>query len=256
MSIIDNKAVFRTAEFDAWAYRNRLIPAEKYLLENYLDKNGKTLEAGAGGGRILLAMKEMGFTSLYGFDYVPELIEEARKKDSGNSICFEVGDAVAPSYEDSSFDQLIYLQQVICFIEDEASRINALREAYRIVKPGGTALFSFLCFEARERSAMYRPYLYYLRFLRKLSRANRTIQYIPWLKVGGKFNFSSLIDLSPYVYWYKLGEICHILSEVGFQIVAIGSTAQIKEEKMCKSCEALASEAVDGMLYVVGRKQS
>ena len=90
MSLIDNKQIFHTVEFDAWAHDTGLRPVEKYLIGNYLDKRAKTLEAGTGGGRILLEMKRLGFSSLYGFDYVPRMVKEARKKDPSGSICFDI----------------------------------------------------------------------------------------------------------------------------------------------------------------------
>lgn len=254
MAISSNKAVFSTVEFESWANKTRLIPAEKHLIELYLDKMGKTLEAGTAGGKILLAMKDMGFTSLHGFDYVPEFIEQAKRRDASNTISFEVGDAVCLEYEDSSFDQAVYLQQVICFIEDEASRMEALRESHRILKPGGTALFSFLSFEARSRSLEYIPFLFYLSTLRKITGSHRSIQQIPWLKLGGRMNFGALRDVGPYVYWYKLGEICQILKQIGFQIVAMGSTRQIREGRMRDCYDTLAKESIGGMLYVVCKK--
>ena len=254
MSLIDNKEVFSTVSFRYWASRARLIPDEKFLIENYLDKRVKTVEAGTAGGRILFEMRSLGFTSLYGFDYVPALIEAARKKDSVGSIQFEVQDAISLNYEDASFDQIVYLQQIICLIEDEQARFKALSEAYRILRPGGTALFSFLSFEARRRSAAYMPYLVYLSLLRRLNGSKRAIQYLPWLRLGGKFNWHSLLDSRPYVYWYRLEEIGRLLHEVGFQIVAIGSTHQIKQGLMHNSYQALLNEPIEGMLYVVGKK--
>ena len=122
----NNQAIFSGVEFESWACRTQLIPAEQYLIEEYLDKKGDTLEAGSGGGRILLAMNEMGFESLQGFDFVPELVERAKKKDVSNRVNFEVGNAVKLRYADGSFDQLTYLQQVICLIENYSLRIRAL----------------------------------------------------------------------------------------------------------------------------------
>ena len=54
----NNKAIYSTVEFDSWAFREGLIDTERFLIEQYLDKEGKTLEAGTGGGRILLEMKK------------------------------------------------------------------------------------------------------------------------------------------------------------------------------------------------------
>lgn len=249
-----NKEVYSTVEFDVWADEKPLLPDEKFLIERYLDKRGKTLEAGTAAGRILLEMKELGFESLHGFDYIPEFIEQAKQRDISNTICFEVEDALHLSYNNNYFDQIIYLQQIICSIEDEQERLKALEEAYRILKPGGTALFSFLSFEVRMKSAAYLPYLTYLRFYRKLRGANVSIQYLPWLKHGDSFNFSSLLDIGPYVYWYKLHEAYQILKEVGFEVVAVGSSCQISQGEMHGCLETLVNEPLEGMLYFVSKK--
>ena len=254
MSMIHNKTVYSTVEFHSWATRKGLIATEKVLLETYLQKKAKTLEAGTGGGRILLEMKALGFTALYGFDFVPKLIEHAKKRDTTHEIFFEIQDATCLSYADSFFDQVVYLQQIICFIEDPALRLTALREAYRVLRKGGTALFSFLSFEARSRSAKYFSFLLYLSLLRKLSGTNRSVQHLPWLKLGGKLNCGSFLDRGPYTYWYRLKEVERSLVAAGFQTVAIGSTRQISEGRMCASYEELAREPIDGMIYAVCTK--
>jgi ubiquinone/menaquinone biosynthesis C-methylase UbiE len=253
-AIIDNKTVFSTVEFDSWAHRTRLIPAEKFLIENYLVKRGKTLEAGTAGGKILFEMKAMGFDSLHGFDFVPEFIEQARKKDVNHEISFEVGDAVSLKYEDSSFDQLIYLQQIISFIEGEEPRLRALQEAYRILKTGGVAVFSFLSFDIRVTSPLYYSYVTYLRCLRMLRRSSLSIHHLPWLKLGGTPNIGSLFDKGPYGYWYSLSEIHQLLNHVGFKVTALGSTRQIDQGVMKDSYDDLVGEQLAGMLYIVCTK--
>lgn len=254
MSVTNNKELYSTTEFNYWANLENLLPEEKYVIDNFFDKTKKTIEAGTAGGRILLSMKDMGFENLYGFDYVPEFIEQAKQKDTNHSIVFDVQDATQLNYKDCSFDQIIYLQQMISSIEDESDRLKALKEAYRILKNEGTALFSFLSFEARSKSIVYSPYLMYLRLYRKLSRSNRQIQYLPWLKLSGKLNFSSLLDAKPYVYWYTLSEADQVLKEVGFRIIAVGSNYQIGQGKMYKSLETLQDEPIAGMLYFVCKK--
>lgn len=139
----NNKEVYSTVDFDYWAYRQNLSQHEKFLLETYLDKEGKTVEAGTAGGRIVLEMQKLGFTSLYGFDYVPEFIEQAKHRDPTNSISFTVGDATALNYDDGFFEQIVYLQQIICCIEDDLGRLNALKEAYRILKKEVLHYFPF-----------------------------------------------------------------------------------------------------------------
>lgn len=250
----NNKQIYSTLEFEDWAYKELLLDEEKYLIENHLDRSGKTLEAGTGGGRILLEMNQMGFTSLCGYDYVPDLIEQAKQRDSSGSICFEVGDATNLKYGDNDFNQIVYLQQILCFIEDSEARLKALKEAYRILEKGGTALFSFLSFHARTSSAVYSVYLMYLRGLRSWRGSTRSLQYLPWLKHGGKINWSAFLDREPYVYWYKLEEADRLLKEVNFEVVAVGSDFQLRQGKIHKSIETLVKEPIEGMLYFVCKK--
>ena len=65
------------AEFSRWAQREGLEPGEQFILARYLDASKKTLEAGAAGGRLLLAMQASGFKDLAGYDILPEFIEAA-----------------------------------------------------------------------------------------------------------------------------------------------------------------------------------
>ena len=131
-TVIDNKAVYAKQEFNQWAYREELEPGETFLINKYLDPQRRTLEAGSGGGRLLLAMQEAGFTDLHGFDFLPEFVAVAKQRDERQTIDFRVQDATQLDYPDSSFDQLVYLQQVLCFIATDQARQQAIREAVRI----------------------------------------------------------------------------------------------------------------------------
>ncbi len=255
VKIYSPKEMYSTVEFNFWAYKEySLSSSDKFLIATYLDENLKTLEAGTGGGRIISCMKAVGFTNLYAFDYVPEFIEIAKRRDITNSINFAVEDAVALSYGDNEFEQLVYLQQVLCNIEDEAGRFNAFKEAYRILKPGGTAIFSLLNFDSRAKSPFYLPYLAYLRLLRKLTHVNRSIQYLPQLKYAGNTNLQSLLDEPPYLYWYRVEEAYQIMKAANFEIVALGSNFQINQGKLPNSLEDFLQEPNQGMLYFVCTK--
>ena len=72
-STISNKDLFGGIEFSTWIEIEDLFPEEKYMIQKYLQPDLKTVEAGTNGGRILLNMKEMGFTDwlsrIYGDKY-------------------------------------------------------------------------------------------------------------------------------------------------------------------------------------------
>jgi SAM-dependent methyltransferase len=215
----DNRAFYEHEVFDTWALRKAaLTDTEEALVERFLDAEGATLEAGTGGGRILLDLQRRGFDDLHGFDFVPGFLDVARSRDASRSIDFSVQDAVALAYPDDSFDQAIYLQQVVCFIERAADRLRAIREARRVLRPGGTALFSFLCYEARTKHPLYAAFNRYLGVLRRFRHPGVSLQYQPWLKTDTKPNLSALADRGPYVYWYRLEEALGELDRVGFEI--------------------------------------
>ena len=249
-----NREVYDGIEFEKWAFHEGLESTERHLIEQYLDKDRTTLEAGTGGGRIVRALRELGFTSLAGFDYVPRLIEQAKQNDASSQIRFDVQDAVDLDYEDASFDQVVYLQQVLCFMETEAERRTAVREAYRILSVGGVALFSFLWFEDRQRSPVIRFFSRYLGILRMLRRSTRRLQSQPWLRHGNRPNVGSLMDRGPYVYWYRAAEAEQQLRQAGFEIHAIGSTSDAERGRLVASSAHLDPNSTGTGLYVVVKK--
>ena len=256
MAVQSNKDVYSTVEFSRWADRERLGSDEQAVIETYLRKDGRTVDAGTGGGRIALAMHDLGYQSLVGFDFVPEFIDSARKRDSAGRIQFDVADATALPYSDASFDQIAYLQQILCLIEGDDARARATREANRILKPGGPAVFSFLCYEVRSASRLYAALLAYWRVLRAVSGSRRPPQEIPWLRLGGKFNPRSLLDRGPYVYWFSVDDAVSYLSSFGFEVVGVGSGRQAREGGLAPSAGALAGKPLEGLLFVACRKVS
>jgi SAM-dependent methyltransferase len=251
----ETKEFYSTVEFGSWADRRGLTHDEKYLIERYLDRDGKTLEAGTAGGRILFEMKNLGFTSLHGYDFVPEFIERARQSDPDHRICFEVHDGTRLGYEDASFDQIVYLQQFICVLDDEAARAKALAEAFRILRARGTAVFSFLSFKTKSGGPSYPAYLAYLYLVRKLRRSERSIRYFPYNYRGGKLNLPSLLlGGGPYLYRYTLREAHHALREVGFTIRAVGSREQITQGFMYDSVDEMEGQPIRKAIYFVCKK--
>lgn len=249
------KNFYSTIDFDVWATKSNLSSDEKYIIETYLNKHKKTVDAGTGGGRILLEMQKMGFTSLYGYDIVPELIAVAKQKDLSSSINFDVGDVTSLNYEDSFFEQIVYIQQILSVLNSEIERKKALKEAYRILQPGGTALFSFISFETTTKGFIYNLYLMYLYTIRKMSGSKLSIQYFPYNSHGGKFNLLGfLLGSGPYLYRYKLQEAYHDLQEVGFQVIAISSREQINQEIMYSNLEEMSKQPIKGAIYFVCKK--
>jgi SAM-dependent methyltransferase len=239
--VSDQRDFFREVELDYWAGAEGLKDEERTLAERHLDPAQPTLDAGTGGGRIPRALAELGFTELTGFDFAPELVAAARTADRSGAIAFDVADATALPYADASFGQVLYLQQVVCTIEDPAGRGAAIREAARVLRPGGTALFSFVCLESRLAAPAQRAYVGYLRAMRRLRRDQRPIQSMPRLRLRGKFDVGALRDRGPYNWWYRAEEAEHALVEAGLEVEAIGFGAELRRRP-------------GGILYAVARR--
>jgi SAM-dependent methyltransferase len=250
----DHRTVFGTVEREYWTEASGLKPDERALIERYLVRDATTVEAGTGGGRILREMRRLGFSSLAGFDFVPELIAEARSADRSDELRLEVQDAARLTYPDASFEQVLYMQQLLSSMESAADRQGVVGEAFRILKPGGVALFSLLPYEVRARSVRHRPYLLYLRGLRRLRGTKRSDQLLPRLRMRGRFNPAALRDSGPYVYWYGSEEVERELAAAGFEITAIGTTPQVLGGDMPSSASALRGAKLAGTLYVVCRR--
>ncbi len=246
-----HKDIYETVDFSFYVTRKGLVPLERFLVQQFLNKEAKTLEAGTGGGRIVLELADLGFSSLYAYDFVPGLIAEAAKKDPHKRVTFEVQDAPHLTYADQSFDQVLYLDQMISSVESPEDRLQVVREAYRVLRPGGTAAFTFLNYDFRARSIFFVPYLIWLKLLRWLRRDGRPLQYMPYLNLGGGINWSALLDRSPFTYWFRAWEANELLEKAGFQVVAALTEFQAQRGQYCTSVRELAEQGRRGKLAFV-----
>jgi ubiquinone/menaquinone biosynthesis C-methylase UbiE len=241
-----NADLYSNDLFDSWINRKNLIPVEEFLLKKYLtDTTKSVLEAGTGGGRISFRIEQMGFSNISAFDFAPIMIMHANKvaKNAGSNVQFKILDASNLAvYESNTFDYLIYLQQVLCFIDKEDLFIDSLKEAYRIAKQDGIIIYSFLDFDSR----IFNPTLSkIISILRKLRKECISKQHLPWLKINNKFNWKLFNKNQPVTYWVKRDQIISVLKEIGFSIVEANNANQVTEQNDKKRL---------GMLYIVCRK--
>jgi SAM-dependent methyltransferase len=252
---VDNNSWFAEYEFDLWAYREGLYNFEELIINNYLTKEGPTLEAGTGGGRLLLELQTRGFTDLHGFDVLPQFVAVAKTRDKSRTIDFRVMDVISLEYADKSFNQVMFLQQVLCFVETDSDRQRAVAEAFRVLRPGGTLVVTLLADRGRrEQSRRHRLILAYLACLRKLTFSARTLQSTPWLRVKGNINWAALLDRGPYVYWFREDEAARLFLSAGFEIIAVGTDAQVKNGRFLISFEELSRAPFRGGIYIVCKK--
>ena len=102
----------------------------------YLSKDGIILEAGCGLATVLMKLRDMGFTVI-GLDYAERALHTARRADP--TLDLQVGDVHALPYADNSLHGYLSFGVLEHF---EHGVIPALREANRVLVPGGTLVLT------------------------------------------------------------------------------------------------------------------
>jgi ubiquinone/menaquinone biosynthesis C-methylase UbiE len=114
---------------------NRLVIVGELLCEAVdVHAEQKVLDVATGSGNTALSAARRSCEAT-GIDYVPELIEEARRRAEaeGLEVSFEVGDAENLPYPDASFDVVLSTFGVM-FAPDQE---KAAGELLRVCRPGG-----------------------------------------------------------------------------------------------------------------------
>ena len=121
-----------------------LWESERILIEKYIRKDARVLELGCGAGRVANAMAGMGYGGVVATDFSPEMVEAAEKiaLSKGLSLEFKVCDATRICFESSAFEAVVFAFNGLMQIPRRARRLKALREIYRVLKPGGVFIFT------------------------------------------------------------------------------------------------------------------
>ena len=152
---------FRTHDADFWDQHLALEVAERYFEEaeqghlglgfveklfcHYLPRRGRTLEAGCGFGRIVIGLHARGY-DVEGVDWASKTVKFAQ--DMYPDLPIRVGDVMRLDVPDGYYSGYISLG----VIEHRREGPEPfLKEAYRVLEPGGVAFISVPYFNALRR---------------------------------------------------------------------------------------------------------
>jgi SAM-dependent methyltransferase len=130
-------------------------PGERQALTDIADqvRDKRILDLGVGGGRTVEALLQLS-SNYVGVDYVDEMVMSCRRSFPG--VRFEKMDARSmPVFPDGSFDLIMFSQQGICMVDHEG-RMAILREAHRLLAPGGVFIFSTYNRNSVEHDQLFR----------------------------------------------------------------------------------------------------
>ena len=127
--------------------RSSIWPETKFLFDKYLIPGEKILDLGCGNGRYFECLKEKK-TEYFGVDNSEGLIKIAKSRYP--QADFQTSDALNLPFPADFFDKLVGIA-VFHHIPSEEFRIRFLKEAKRVLKPGGILILTVWNFrEAKE----------------------------------------------------------------------------------------------------------
>ncbi len=154
------------ASLDAYARETGLFPVEQRILRDHFPPPpAEVLDIGCGAGRTTRHLHELGYRVIAG-DIVPQMVERARHILPGADI--RVLDATRLELASNAFDAVWFSFNGLDCIYPFASRLQALSEIHRVLKPGGIFIYSSHNVLGRF-TRVFRPYKrclgYHLKFI-------------------------------------------------------------------------------------------
>lgn len=120
---------------------------------------GRAVEIGSGLGRIVRALSRRGFAEVVGVDISPTMVERARRLVTEPGVRFELGDGTGlAAVEDASAD-LVLTFTVFQHMPDPDLIAGYVREAARVLRPGGVLVAQWNGMDGAGRWALRRAWL-------------------------------------------------------------------------------------------------
>lgn len=157
----ENAIKYRQSPSASWSDEH-MIHMEIAQLRKYITMGDKVLDVGCNNGYSTVRLAEGNNISIKGIDYVEELVNEAklRLKEDGlrfgkGSIYFDMGNIMRLDEVDNAYDKLV-VTRVLINLGNWENQCAALKECYRVLKPGGLLLLSEAVLQGWENVNRFR----------------------------------------------------------------------------------------------------
>jgi ubiquinone/menaquinone biosynthesis C-methylase UbiE len=214
LELAQNLAAYRTPEVVANLSVYRWFDEEVNLFPEYYKPGETVLDLACGVGRTTLLLHEMG-VAVRGVDISDVLIETAKRR-------FPYLDLRIGSYDQieepgASFDHVLISFNGIDYAFPMAQRITALRECARVLRPGGTFIYSSHNLKSMH---WFSPY-YRGRMAWKLRNAWRAFKEWDYVLEDGVYAFYA----SPQF-------VLRQTEDIGFNLVEVRGFSKIRHQRL------------------------
>jgi SAM-dependent methyltransferase len=206
-----------------------LVQFEAALIRQSFVPGQRVLDVGCGGGREAVPMSYLGFRVI-GMDFIPAMVQAARTYavSKGQEISFLVGDLTTLPFREATFDGVTMLGQVIAFIPGRDRRVQALRSAWKALRPGG-----MLAMTTHNRGCRWKFRLYFA-WANRIRRLARHLGYDGGL--GDNDRWTARISQArsrPKVFFhmYDHDEVITDLHAAGFEVLKARARAEYEADR-------------------------
>lgn len=168
-----------------------LYGAEKRLCQNYFPEGGLILDLGCGAGRTTLLLHEAGY-NVIGADLSFRMVSHMKRRFP--YLRAMTANAATLPFADEVFDGILFSYNGLSLVYPEEDRDHTISEVYRVLKPGGSFIFSShnkigIVLNLRDRGFRTIPERWFA--LRKLFRTG----YVYEKGIKSQVYYSSVRDL-------------------------------------------------------------
>ena len=195
-----------------------LWESEKILIKKYFEPKSTVLDIGCGTGRTTIHLNKLEYKAT-GIDITPVMINNAREiaKSKKMEIAYEIGDVTNLKFKSSSFDNALFSFNGWAMIPGKINRVNALKEVFRVLKPGGHFIFTSLLRNTSGYKFFWTRQWIKLYIIKQMGFKIREVDFGDhFFKIeGGRKPFND----KQFMHFPSLKEVKDQIAKVGFDLI-------------------------------------